>query len=72
MNSFGRLFSHNDNIYLIKREISYLMFLDGKDVELEWVKDFRDHLCCDHVLRIGEKFIFCQEVTEVECEVVEE
>ncbi len=66
-----RFFDHNNKIYRIRREISSSRFKgDGEksEVEMEWVKEYRDYLNADHVLMVGGVFLFCNEVVEVECE----
>lgn len=63
-----RFFNHNDKIYRIKKEVSSDYFKFESEIELEWVKEYRDYLVCDHVLMVGGRFLFCNEVVEVEYE----
>ena len=61
---------HNEKLYKVRREIKMKRFEEGGVMKMEWVKEFRDYLLCNHVLKVGEKFIFCEEVEDAE--VIEE
>lgn len=61
---------HNEKLYKVKREIKVKRFEESGVMRMEWVKEFRDYLLCNHVLKVGEKFIFCEEVEDAE--VIEE
>jgi len=54
----------NDSLYLIRRVIPEHMFTFNKKLELDAVKQYRDHLECDHVLRDQNIFIFVETIEE--------
>jgi hypothetical protein len=58
----------NDKAYVIKREMSITTFImKGENhINMEWLKAWRDHLSCDHVLRNETHFMFCKTIQEVE------
>ena len=57
-----------DKAYVVKREIPITAFLPkgGNHISMDWLKAWRDHLLCDHVLRNETHFLFCQTISEVE------
>tara|TARA_B110000444_G_C18801908_1_gene577891 strand:- start:223 stop:468 length:246 start_codon:yes stop_codon:yes gene_type:complete len=67
-----KFFEHNNKLYWVKREIPSSYFKGGGDVEMKWVKEYRDYLVCDHVLMMGEVFLFCSEVSDTSMEEVNE
>ena len=56
----------NDEAYVVKREIAIDCFkIKGEDkLDMELVKEGRDCLSCDHVLRNQTHFLFCQRIEE--------
>lgn len=67
-----KFLEHNDKIYWVKKEIPSSYFEDEGNTEMEWVKEYRDYLVCDHVLMVSEVFLFCNEVSEASMEEVNE
>jgi hypothetical protein len=57
---------HNDNAYVVKREISKHMFVHKKELNFDWVRAYRDEMGYDHVLQDDTKFFFCEIIKEVE------
>jgi len=57
---------HNDNAYVVKREISKHMFVDKKELNFDWVRAYRYEMGYDHVLQDDTKFFFCEIIKEVE------
>lgn len=60
-----KLINHNNKLYKIKREIREDRFYNENKVVLDWVKEYRDYLVCDHVLKMKNYFLFCEEITDV-------
>ena len=58
----------NDKAYVVKREIAIHNFIPKGEVNvhMDWLKAWRDHLSCNHVLRTQHHFLFCQQVEDVE------
>ena len=67
-----KFFEHNDKLYWVKKEVPSSYFKDGVEVVMEWVKEYRDYLVCDHVLMMGGVFLFCSEVSDVSMEEVDD
>ena len=70
VDSITSFIKHNEKLYKVRREIKVKRFEEDGEMRMEWVKEFRDYLLCNHVLKVGEKFIFCEEVEDAE--VIEE
>ena len=66
-----KFFEHNDKIYWVKKEVKSSLFSDNGNIEMEWVKEYRDYLVCDHVLMMSGVFLFCNEVHDVVMEEVD-
>tara|TARA_R110000803_G_scaffold126797_1_gene194339 strand:- start:475 stop:690 length:216 start_codon:yes stop_codon:yes gene_type:complete len=58
----------NDKAYVVKREIAIHNFTPkgANSPNMDWLKAWRDHLSCDHVLRTQHHFLLCQTVQDVE------
>ena len=56
----------NDEAYIVKREIAVDCFkVKGENrLNMELVKEGRDYLSCNHVLRTQTHFLFCQRIEE--------
>ena len=67
-----KFFENNDKIYWVRKEVPSSYFQDEGDVEMKWVKEYRDYLVCDHVLMMGGVFLFCNEVHDTLMEEVNE
>lgn len=67
-----KFFEHNDKLYWVKKEVPSSYFKGDGDVEMKWVKEYRDYLVCDHVLMMGEVFLFCSEVSDTPMEEVDD
>lgn len=65
-----KFINHKGQLYKIKREINEDRFSFEGRVELDWVKEYRDYIACDHVLKMKSYFLFCEEVTDIEWEEV--
>ena len=60
---YQRLYKHHDILYVVLREIRLTRF-EGMDMEV--VKEFRDFLGADHVLRTQTHFLFCETIQDAE------
>ncbi len=69
---FKRLYIHNDQYYILNRSISTHNFENKGEVDLEYVKLWRDYLGCDHVLRTQTHFLFVETLPEYEFEEIKE
>ncbi len=54
----------NDNVYVVKREISKHMFTRNKEVMYDWVQMYRDEMGYEHVLQNDTHFYFCMHVED--------
>ena len=66
------LLAHNDKLYQIIRKIPVQIFEKNKQVHLDVVKDYKEFVNADHVLRDGQNFIFCFNVDELEFKMINE
>ena len=64
MKNLYNIIHKNDSLYLIRRVIPEHMFTFNKKLELDAVKQYRDHLGCDHVLREQSNFMFVETIEE--------
>lgn len=68
----GKLYEHNDRLFIIKREIPLHNFTRKGEthLDMDYVKAWRDWLGVDHVLRTQTAFLFVINVDDVEFEEV--
>ena len=60
-----RLFKHNDKLYVIVRDMALHNFLNSDgSVNMEVLKEWRDWLGCDHVLKHNERFLLVQTIQD--------
>lgn len=59
---------HNDKAYNIKHKIFIGKFEKGNVLDMNLVKEYRDALGTDHVLRDGTYFYFCETIEDIEYE----
>lgn len=67
---FKQLYYHNNKAYLVNRRIPTHNFEKNGELNLDFVKAWRDYLRCDHVLRDQSHFIFVETIDDVEFEEV--
>lgn len=58
---FNQLYHHQGNLYKVIRNIPITNFLSQ-----EQVKEFRDHINSNHVLKTKTHYMFCEVVEEAE------
>ena len=58
------LIEHSDKLYKPVRVFSKERFIKAGSVDMQFLKEFRDYLMCDHVLQNDSHFIFCNTVSE--------
>ena len=66
------LLSHNDKLYQIIRKLPVRMFEKNKQIHLDAVKNYKEFVNADHVLRDDQNFIFCFNVDELEFKMINE
>jgi len=61
-----QLFKHNDKLYVIIRNMASHNF-ENKDgsINMEVLKEWRDYLGCDHVLKHNERYLLVQTIQDV-------
>jgi hypothetical protein len=65
------IYKHGDKAYVVLRRVSIPKFkVDEHPENMEMVKEYRDWIGADHVLRDQTHFIFCETVQDVEWEEV--
>lgn len=64
-----QLFKHNDNLYLVLRDMPEHNFKnkDGS-INMNVLKAWRDHLKGDHVLKHNDKFLIVETIQDAEIE----
>lgn len=63
-----QLYYHNNTPYKVHRRIPTHNFEKNKELNLDYVKAWRDWLGCNHVLRDQTHFIFVETIDDVEFE----
>ena len=62
-----QLYQHNDNWYKIIRAIKvHNVSEKNGNLNMEWLKAWRDYLGGDHVLRHNDVFLICETVQDAE------
>ena len=64
----AQIYYRNGNAYLIRRKIPVHNFEKNEQLDLDFVKMWRDYLDCDHVLRDQTHFIFVETIQDVDYE----
>lgn len=57
---------HNDNAYIVKREIAKHNFTNKQTVMYDWVQMYRDEMGYDHVLQNETHFFFCERIEDAQ------
>ena len=67
---FNTIKYHNDKAYVVKRRVATHNFIfKRKQIEIQAVKMYMEHINCDHVLRDqsrGDAFLFCETIQDAE------
>lgn len=62
-----QLYRHNDNWYKIIRVLKIHNVSDKNgNLNMEWLKAWRDYLGGDHVLRHNDAFLICETIQDAE------
>lgn len=62
-----QLYKHNDNWYKIIRVLKIHNVSDKNgNLNMEWLKSWRDYLGGDHVLRHNDAFLICETIQDAE------
>ena len=56
----------NDIGYIVKNEISKLMFMQNNQIRFDWVQMYIDEMGYNHVLQNDNAFFFCEIIQEAE------
>jgi hypothetical protein len=60
-----QLFKQNDKLYVVVRDMALHNFLNSDgNVNMEVLKEWRDWLGCDHVLKHNERFLLVQTIQD--------
>jgi hypothetical protein len=63
---------HGDNAYIVlKRRLAEQFNTNGNTPNMGYLKEYRDWIGADHVLRDQTHFIFCETVQDIEWEDLE-
>lgn len=63
---------YGDNAYIVlKRRLAEQFNTNGNTPNMEYLKEYRDWIGADHVLRDQTHFIFCETVQDIEWEDLE-
>jgi len=63
---FPELISNNGKLYQVKRRVAEHNFIFNKELKLEAVQMYMNHINCDHVLRDQTHFIFVETIQEAQ------
>ena len=68
-----KLYFYNDNVYLVLRDIPASNFYNKEELNREHLNNWKEYLEADHVLKVNDRFLFCETIHEPEwSEVIEE
>ena len=63
---------HGDNAYIVlKRKLAEQFNTNRNMPDIEYLKEYRDWIGADHVLRDQTHFIFCETIQDIEWEDLE-
>jgi hypothetical protein len=66
-----QLFKHDDKLFVIIRDMPTHQFHDKKGVyNNEKLKAWKLWLGCDHVLKVEERYLFVEEIKEIEFQII--
>jgi len=65
-----QIYVHGEKAYIVLKRVADLKFRAKLDLEpdMEIVKEYRDWIGADHVLRDQTHFIFCETIPDIEYE----
>ena len=61
-----KLYFYNDNVYLVLRDIPVSNFYNKEELNREHLNNWKEYLSADHVLKVNDRFLFCETVLEPE------
>ena len=61
-----KLYFYNDNVYLVLRDIPASNFYNKEELNREHLNNWKEYLSADHVLKVNDRFLFCETVLEPE------
>jgi hypothetical protein len=67
---WGELYYHNEKVFSIIRKVPIHNFIKKNEIDMNVVKNCRDWLKCDHVLKTQTHFLFVEKIEDVEFEEV--
>ena len=60
------LYFYNDNVYVVLRAIPASNFYDKEELNREHLNNWKEYLSADHILKVDNRFLFCETVPEPE------
>ena len=68
-----KLYRHNDKLYIILKELPEHKVNDKEGFpNLDLLKDWRDWIGADHVLRLANHYLLCETIQDLEYEEINE
>lgn len=62
-----QLYKHHDDIYIVLRQVSLHNFKN-----IEQVKEYKDYIQADHVLKTPTHYLFCENVESIDFTIIED
>ena len=60
------LYFYNDNVYVVLRAIPASNFYNKEELNREHLNNWKEYLSADHILKVNNRFLFCETVSEPE------
>jgi len=60
------LYFYNDNVYVVLRAIPASNFYNKEELNREHLNNWKEYLGADHILKVDNRFLFCETVPEPE------
>lgn len=60
------LYFYNDNVYVVLRAIPASNFYNKEELNREHLNNWKEYLSADHILKVDNRFLFCETVPEPE------
>ena len=61
-----KLYFYNDNVYVVLRAIPISNFYNKEELNREHLNNWKEYLSADHVLKVNDRFLFCETIHEPE------
>jgi len=60
------LYFYNGNVYTVLRAIHASNFYNKEELNREYLNNWKEYLGADHILKVDNRFLFCETVSEPE------